>query len=328
MDKEELQKQIALYYSKLPSDVQEVFAKMEWLENLKKISEKYALKNEYEQILRTETTLVLLGIIHLDEYEEKIKKELGLQKEQADKMLAEINDAILKPIRPQLSTTFKQNVKEFANAPKESEEVEKLDKRFNNLPEEIQKTIIELDYHKRLYDIAKNNKLTISQIGILEEVATNVITGYISPDKFEEKLKEKIEISAEQITKVVAEINNQILKQIREKMEKVYANKPKNTFNDIRPVPKSDINVLNQAGITIIKPELNSLELKSGNTAEAKATPILGQKLDTNFKSTTVKTEYSFNNLSKTQEKGSENATIPIKAYPPKADPYRLSPDE
>ena len=98
MDEKELQQQIALYYSKLPPEVQEIFAKMEWLETLKQISVKYGLGNEEIHILGTETTLVLLGIIHLAEYEEKISSELGLSRNSANKMFEEINTSILKNI--------------------------------------------------------------------------------------------------------------------------------------------------------------------------------------------------------------------------------------
>jgi hypothetical protein len=48
--------------------------------------------------------------------------------------------------------------------------------------------------------------------------------------------------------------------------------------------------------------------------------PILAQKLSAPVQMPSVKTEYSLDNITKT--------TAPTSSYPPKADPYRLSPDE
>jgi len=109
MDKEELQKNIALYYSKLPPNVQQIFATFKWVDELQKISSKYGLSQEQISTLGTETTLALLGVIHLVEYEELLEKELGLPKPDLEKMLTEIDDAILRPIRSQLSEQFHKN---------------------------------------------------------------------------------------------------------------------------------------------------------------------------------------------------------------------------
>src|SRR3989344_8522569 len=102
MDPQELQEKIALYYSKLPPEAQAIFSKMEWLETLRTISVRHSLSDAQIQTLGTETTLILLGIIHFNEYEANLEKELGLPKESVVKILGEINEAVLKPIRPQL----------------------------------------------------------------------------------------------------------------------------------------------------------------------------------------------------------------------------------
>src|SRR3989344_8884181 len=102
MDQKELQEKIALYYSKLPPKAQEVFSGMAWLETLKAISQKYGLTEKQIETLGTETTLVLLGIIHLVEYEEALTNELGLPRNSTDKMVQEIQESIIKEIRPEL----------------------------------------------------------------------------------------------------------------------------------------------------------------------------------------------------------------------------------
>lgn len=354
MDEKELQKQIALYYSKLPADVQEIFSKMEWLETLKQISLKYSLNDKQIQILGTETTLVLLGIIHLDEYEKKVMDELDLSKESSDKMLGEINESILKSVRPQLSLTFDKNIKDLAQ---EQDQVgEKLDARFDKVPEEIKKIIIESNYYETLYNIAKANKITTELMGILEGITTNVITGVIHGDKFEEKIKEKLVLSNEEARKISNEINDKILRPIREKMEKVY-NRPQNTTYDIKPVEIKPVrdNGLNNAtdntekqreptsnGIKIIRParnafgtadaggpKINAMELEDGkenieipahNIGESvpEEKSILAQKLDSSVKNTTTETDHSLKNL---PSSATQNKTINNK------DPYREIPE-
>lgn len=109
MDEKELQKNIALYYSKLPPKLQEVFSSMKWLETLQKLATKHSLKNTQIETLGTETTLVLLGMTHLDEYEQTLWKELGLSKEFFKEILSEIKEYILTPILPQITEAFNKN---------------------------------------------------------------------------------------------------------------------------------------------------------------------------------------------------------------------------
>ena len=296
MDQAELQKQIALYFSKLPKEAQEVIAKMEWLETLKTISEKYALGPEQIQTLGTETSLVLLGVIHAEEYEEIIKTKMGLPEEQRDQMLLEINDAVLKNIRPQLLDTFTKNVEEAEAAAKKPEVEEKLDGRFDKLPEEIRKVIIESGYHSKLYLIGSINKLSVPQMGALEEVTTGVIVGAIHPGQYEGRLKEELSVSSDTARKLAEEINEQILRPIHEKMEVVFPEAP--TTLDVG-VP-------------------TSLDQSVG-----KVNPVSAQKLGGPVQSGEVKTDYSLENISKAS---SDTKNVPAN---PKysIDPYRETPE-
>ena len=109
MDQKKLQQQIAYYYSKLPLDAQNMFSSMKWLETLKVISIKYALNDKQIETLGTETTLVLLGIIHPEDYEETLVNELDLSIESVEKIFIEINESVLKPIRRELTRIFIEN---------------------------------------------------------------------------------------------------------------------------------------------------------------------------------------------------------------------------
>src|SRR3989338_4547778 len=104
MDQTELQQKIVLYYSKLPPKAQEAFGSMAWMETLKKISAKYQLSGAEMETLGTETTLLLLGIIHEDEYQEILRKDLSLPEISTNRMIREINESVIDPIRPELTT--------------------------------------------------------------------------------------------------------------------------------------------------------------------------------------------------------------------------------
>ncbi len=327
MDQQELQKQIALYYSKLPPEVQTVFAKMEWLENLKTLSASYNLTDEQIQNLGTETTLVLLGIIHIEEYAQKLLG-LGLSNDNTQKLLGDIDEKILKDVAPQLVETFTKNV---ADLEKENSDItEDLDERFAKLPAEVRKVISDINYHASLYSIAQEYKLNVPDMNTLEETTTKVITGAIHPDNFEKELRARLDLNENTGNKLATAVNTQILKPIREKMEQVY-NKPKATIYDIKPQRKESPQLQkNTIPIKIIKPDLNLPELKVGDEKVDQkmniqtpntntTTPIFAQKLSNATQSTTVETDHSLNNVTK------QNPT-PKVSY--KVDPYRINPNE
>jgi len=115
MNQTQLQENIAKYYAKLPESLQQFFSSMSWMENLKKISTKYSLTEEQITILGTETTLVLLCIISINEYINILKSELKLTEEQFDQFLTDINDKILKDIGYQLEDVFVKNIQSLEN---------------------------------------------------------------------------------------------------------------------------------------------------------------------------------------------------------------------
>ncbi len=208
MDQKELQEKIALYYSKLPPEAQKVFSSMTWLETLKTISQKHSLNDKQIEILGTETTLVLLGIIHLVEYEEIFTNELGLSENIAEKILNEIEESIIKPIRPQLITAFNENKK--VEADEQPEVGQKLDKRFEKLPKEIENIVEKSNYRAILYAITKGYNLTVTQMNILETAVDNLTVGIIHPDEFENYLESNLKLPSEIVRKIVNDINEEI----------------------------------------------------------------------------------------------------------------------
>lgn len=214
MDQTQLQDKIVEYFNKLPADAQALFSSMSWMEKLKGMSAKYSLTPEQIEVLGTETTLVLLGIVHPDEYENTLRKEVKIPNDMLEKMLVEINDSIISTIRPQLSETYESNIESAVG--EKYGNIQNLDERFSKLPKQVQDAITESDYQTTLYNIGTEQKLSIAQMGDLEEVTNKVLLGIIHPDKYEGELTSKLGIPTEKITALVTSVNDKILKNIRE----------------------------------------------------------------------------------------------------------------
>lgn len=307
MDKEELQKNIALYYSKLPSEAQTIFASMAWLETVRTLSIKFALNEDQTETLATETSLVLLGVIHTEEYAETIKNKLGLVKETGEKLYGEVDALILGNLKPKLNEAFKQNNQTVPT--EESLVSSNLDERFASLPADIKQAIDESDYQSSLYQIGQEHKLTIEQIGRLEMYTVDVMLGVTPTDKFENVLRSNLGLQDEQAGTIATQVNEKILKKIRSNM--------------MSWTPKIDAYELPAPADHEAQVESREEMLKKIESPETVAMPILAQKLGGAFQIPATQTEHSLDNISK--QVSTPKAPV---AYPPKADPYRLNPEE
>ncbi|MCC6323383.1 hypothetical protein IT400_01175 [Candidatus Nomurabacteria bacterium] len=214
MNPEQLQQKIAEYYEKLPLDMQTMFASMEWMKTLENLSTKYSMTPNQVQSLGTETTLLLLGIIHPDEYVSFLQADLSLAKDTQDKLMADINLGILNKWREKLSATYTQNTMDVAE--KEYGGGMKLDERFDKLPTEVKDAIANSNYQKELYIIANEQKLSIDQMDKLEKATNKILLGIEHPDKYQGMLEADLQLTSEKATELSNAINERILKNIRE----------------------------------------------------------------------------------------------------------------
>ncbi|MBP9711595.1 MAG: hypothetical protein KBD55_00995 [Candidatus Pacebacteria bacterium] len=332
MNKEETQKNIALYYSKLPKEAQEVFSRMEWLEVLSNLGLKYSLNSQQIQTLSTETTLVLLAIIDQKEYETNIAKELNLGTTTVMSILEEIKQKILISIKPQLEKAFTENTQPVSTL--DEARREELDERFSKLPVDIQDAISASNYHETLYDISLKAGLNVDQMGALETITTDTMLGIISPDKFESKIKEAFDIDDIKRKDLINSINDQILKKIRGNMMNLNPETSTNPPINIYQLPKNEIKkseefILNKAGIKLETPEITTPK-PSSESLISRMTPlpsIMEQKLSGSFQAGIVKTEHTLGNISKITNNKSKDVENTPKTYT-KGDPYRLTPGE
>lgn len=103
--------------------------------------------------------------------------------------------------------------------------IEEIQKKFDNLPEDLRWAIMAADVDEKITEIGKSQNLTVQQMGQLSLETHVVMFGLIHPDKFEESLQASLGLEPEKIKTIVMLVNEKILKNIREKIMSLYKNK-------------------------------------------------------------------------------------------------------
>lgn len=305
MNKEELQQKIAEYYGKLSPEAQRVFSGQEWLDTLGKISEKYKLNNEQTQTLATETMLALLGLIDLNEYEKTLAEEISIPKYSLDEMMVEIDDLILKDIRPYLMDAFEKNNQGPEEGENKQEEEYVVETKTNeSITEAEEKNSIEKSKYKdTLFEIGKKYNLTVFQMGILGEAVKKILSGTMPSSEFEQSIK-GINTPPETTKNIINDINEQILKKIREGLM---------GYNEEHKITK---NIERKPEVTqkaVVKElDMNEKELPPGKLEDSNQITL--QKLSGSFQIPKKETEHTIPNLTK-NDLGEKKL--------PKVDPYR-----
>ncbi|NVN96661.1 hypothetical protein HXX01_00165 [Candidatus Nomurabacteria bacterium] len=215
MDQTQLQEKIALYYQKLPEETKVLFAGMSWLETLKELDTKYGLNDEQIKSLGTETTILLLGIISPEDYEQTLKTEVKLDGTKTEDLIREIDEKILKDISPKLYEAFNKNIGELAENKYGAGFLDK----FAKLPDEVKAAINDSSYQATIYEIGNKYALGIDKIGELEDITTKALVGLLKIEEYESTLKSKLGLSDDKNKEMVAELNEKIFKNIKELMK-------------------------------------------------------------------------------------------------------------
>ena len=106
----------------------------------------------------------------------------------------------------------------------EQEEIKKsIIERFNSLQPEIQTAIMNSDYENNISIIGRKYNLTDEQVSELEFNTTLVLLGQTHPDNYKVELSEDIKLSEDKISEIVNDINEIILKPIRETLKNNFA---------------------------------------------------------------------------------------------------------
>jgi hypothetical protein len=233
MDQEQLQAHIAAYYSRLPADIQEKLARMDWLMKLKEISAKYGLGSKQIETLGMETTLVLLGAVHVDEYQKTLAAELALPQGIQERLIADINTSILNDIRPGLIEAF--NIPPLMPAPQAADATES---KLDVVPADVQDAMNQENYTVALGMLAQKYDLNQPQVEMLQRVIIDAMRGSIDDDKVSETLEGDLAMSEEEVEALMRDVNDRLFTVIKENMGVADAN------------PSNEI-VLKNAGITL-----------------------------------------------------------------------------
>lgn len=316
---EKLQQTIKEELSQLTEDAQKVIASMDWLKIAEEIGKKFDLEDEEVEDLQLETLLVLIGAVDMQFYTINVENHVNTTSEKAKNISAEVSKNIFKPILEKLLghpiNEIEGSVSRANEQPK-TDVVQTLDPRFNKLPENIQGVVEKSNYQTKLYEIARSHKLSVTQMGALDIVTTDLIIGSIHPEEFKKAVTKSLALSEEEATSLVNDINEKVFKSIRGQMMGIPSIEPKKP--EIQTL-KSDLETLKSHGIDIV-PE--KLEIDAPH-------PILAQKLSSSVQTPTVKNEYA---LKPTPVKTPEVKKVPpptpkITTYGTKADPYREIPE-
>lgn len=270
MDEKQLQQKIAEFYTKLSPKMQEMFSKMEWLEKLRAISLKYNLTENQIQTLGTETSLVMLGIIHPDEYEQTLMTELAVPRPTGLAILDDINLQILKEWREDLTTTFESNAKDLVD--KEYGNGKTVDERFASLPKDVQDAIASSGYQNALLEIGKANNFNIEMMGMLDNTTTKMMLGVIHPEEYSMKISSAMNISKEKADIIAKDVNEKILKNIRTSLishtEKVQKEEQPEPAVPLPPykkpeveIKKEEMKVVESAPIITPVPEYKNIDI-------------------------------------------------------------------
>ena len=253
--------------------------------------------SEQLENLETETELLLCGISSPEEYQQELEKRMMLSKEDVISLLNDMDRLIFKKIQEKLEDRIsgkgklpslnKPSVSNQFFADKSTNKILVLDPRFISMPKGIQEAIAKSNWKERLYEISKKYKINIEQMGILEETTTKVILNEIHPDKYEGELASGITISREDISSLVKDVNESILKRIKEIMENQSesSNQEGNDKIPLPPYAKIETKIEEtpkQVESTIEKPEVVIKPIETTEPAPETANPpknIIEEKL-------------------------------------------------
>lgn len=197
--------------------------------------------------------------------------------------------------------------------------LEEIQKKFESLPEEVKWAIMAINVDDKIIEIGQTNNLNVEQMGQLSLETYMVMLGFVKPEKFEESLKNSLQLPDEKIRAVGNLVNEKILKGIRSKMMESSTEDSTEKENITQ-----EHEIMKSAGIEILSEEKNMpVPEKLEITGEVKPQPIFAQKLSTPVQSQTIKTEHTLENISKTEIPSTPNTNT----EKPRIDPYREIPE-
>jgi hypothetical protein len=333
---DKLQQTIKEELSQLTGEAQSAIASIDWLKIAEDIGKQFNLE-EGEEIedLQLEILLVMIGAVDPEFFPINIENHVRTTNEEAKMIANEVSKKIFNPIIAKLPKVDSKEIKTNSipsGQPSTSNIVSTSGTEFEKLPKEIGDIVRDSNYQSTLYAIAQKHGLSITQMGTLDTVTTDLMKGTIHPTEFKKSLLKKLNLKEEEVSMLVNEINEKVFKNIRGKLMELSGGE--HTSDE-------DMEVLKSHGIEIISdlpavpntqlPQMGKPETSVQKLDVAKDIhPLLSQKMSSSVQAPTVKSNYGINNapLSTGEVKPPAGAVPPKPtAYPKNADPYRVVPE-
>ncbi|MFA6257133.1 MAG: hypothetical protein WCT29_02865 [Candidatus Paceibacterota bacterium] len=220
----------------------------------------------------------------------------------------------------------------------------KIDEARKKLPEITRQAIDAVDVKEVIWEIHKENKYDLTQLGDLELETTLLLCGLIEPDDYPKDIQERLGISENEAGDLVKLMNEKVFKKIRNKLIENTKQKP-DSREKAPAVPASEISnqELKKAGIEVmpsaspvpsneVKPETREEILKRLEQPEIAAPaggshPILAEKLSGPMQIPSSATVHSLDNLTKPAATPAATSTKAPAPQKYDVDPYRELPE-
>jgi hypothetical protein len=227
MYKDNLQLDILQARADLSPSTKKAIDAVDWRKTISQMSKKYS--PEQLKVLEKKTELLLCGLLKTDDYPRELGLEMNISKENVISLITEMDILVFEKIQKELDKELeKENI------------VTEKDPLFSGLPENIEKAITQSNWKEKTYNIAQKYKLSIEQMGILEELTMKTMRGEIKSNNYKNNLSERINIPKEILVNLITDINENVLKDIvgtiRKQNELIYQEETEKKDNRV-PVP-------------------------------------------------------------------------------------------
>lgn len=259
MENDLLQQKINEARNLLSKDTKEAINSVNWRFIIEGMKNKY--NTDQIDNLETETELLLSGITTPEEYQKEIQTRLNLSMSETTNLLNEMDTLVFKKIQEKLISflpvkkddqTNNSPVENKTGFKTEVNNIKKINKRFEVLPNNLQDAINKSDYETKIYEISQKYKLPIDQMGILEESIIKTILGDINLNGLDLELKLKITLPDEEISALVNDVNTEIFKKIRMLLRYETSDIPLPPYKDLAPV-SDELQIIEEKPVAIIE---------------------------------------------------------------------------
>ena len=117
MENDDFAKQVEERLAQLPEDIQNAIMASDFDQKMQAIGRAHNLHIDQAQQLGNETLLVMLGVSPMSGFTDDIIQEVRVSKEEADKIIADINTQILAPIRESMKKTYEESASTPTSVP-------------------------------------------------------------------------------------------------------------------------------------------------------------------------------------------------------------------